>query len=120
MTLLNKDTRGEIHSVAEKADVIFITSNAGSRRANHHHKEFGHWCLVTKGAIIYLERPFGAVGQPTQQTFKPGDLFWTGPLMEHLMMFPEEAAFYCFSVGARDAESYETDTVRMDFQLDEQ
>lgn len=122
LRILCDDARGKIISIAERADVIKITSKMGARRANHYHKEFGHWCLVVYGCIEYWERKVGATDKPHVVKYYTGDLFWTGPMVEHLMLFPYDALtqFYCFSVGARGRESYETDTVRMDFKLDDQ
>lgn len=121
LRILCDDERGKIISIAERADVIKITSKLGARRANHFHKTYGHWCLVTVGSIESYERPVGSHDKPTVVWYYAGDLFWTGPMVEHLMLFPFDAVteFYCFSVGARDRESYETDTVRLDFKLDE-
>ncbi len=120
MKLLHQDNRGSIEGIAEKADVLRITSTAGSRRANHFHKRFGHWCVVIYGEIEYFERPVGSAEPPTKETYGMAELFYTAPSMEHLMVFPVDTEFYCFSTGARDGESYEEDTVRLDFQLDEQ
>lgn len=120
METLHKDERGEIISVAKHADVLRITSKAGSRRAGHYHRRFGHHCLVVSGEITYLERPLGAKRKPDVCTYKTGETFWTGAEMEHLMLFPIDTEFFCFSVGARDHENYEDDTVRLGFQLDEQ
>lgn len=118
--LLHKDARGEIFRLAEKADVLRITSNAGARRANHYHREFGHWCLVAVGSIEYGERPVGSNKRVKWTNYKEGQLFWTGPMIEHVMLFPDYAynEFYCFSVGARDSAAYELDTVHLDFDLD--
>lgn len=119
---LNADDRGEIFRIAQSADVIKVTSVQGARRANHYHKEHGHSCLVTLGSIHYYERAVGSQGKPSCTVFNVGDLFWTGPMIEHVMLFPtyKDNEFYCFSVGARDPESYEKDTVRLDFELDKQ
>lgn len=119
MNTLHTDERGEIIQVAEKADVLRITSNVGSRRANHFHRESGHWCLVISGMINYYERPVGAKESAAIRTYFPGDLFWTGPMVEHLMVFAQDTQFYCFSTGARDPAHYEADTVRLSFELDQ-
>jgi quercetin dioxygenase-like cupin family protein len=119
MTTLHADARGEIISIAEKADILLIKSLAGARRANHYHRRFGHWCLVSSGTIHYYERPCGSGEKPSMAIYKQGTLFWTGPNVEHLMVFPEDTEFYCYSVGARDGESYENDLVRLPYNLDE-
>lgn len=116
---LNKDERGNIARIAANADVLLIYSNKGARRANHWHRQHGHWCHVVSGSITYLERPVDSTQKPTVKIYAAGHRFWTGPNMEHLMLFTEPTEFFCFSVGARDAESYAADTVPLDFQLDE-
>lgn len=119
--LVFEDNRGAIFSICEKADVIRITSVKGAKRANHYHRNHGHVCIVTKGSIMYLERPVGSQNPPTQRYFKVGEQFSTEPMMEHLMLFPDHEVneFYCFSFGPRDAESYEQDTVRLETCLKE-
>lgn len=116
--LLNADGRGTIRRVASGADVLLITSLPGARRANHYHLLYGHHCLVVSGVIDYYERPAGSTEKPSHQTYVAGDLFWTPPNVEHLMLFQQPTTFYCFSVGARDPKHYEADTVRMPFELD--
>lgn len=116
--LLNTDARGTIRRVTSEADVLVITSLAGARRANHYHFIYGHWCLVVSGVIDYYERPAGSQDKPSRQTYIAGDLFWTGPKKEHLMLFLKFTTFYCFSEGARDPAHYEADTVRLSFELD--
>lgn len=116
------DDRGVIHTVIENEiidSVLFITSNPGSKRANHYHKASGHWCTVVKGSIHYYERPVGDKNHPVMKIIKQGDTFWTGPMVEHLMSFPEYTEFWCFSTGSRGQERYEDDLVRLDFNLDE-
>lgn len=110
-----EDKRGTIENVLKQADVIRIKSNKGSRRAGHYHKEFGHWCLVTKGDITYYERRHGTNETPTKTVYNVGDVFWTGTMLDHLMVFEnfDENEFYCFSEGNRDKENYETDTIRI-------
>lgn len=120
--LLCRDERGTIERIAPEADVIRILSKAGSRRANHYHKQHGHWCVVMTGEVTYLERPVGAGYKPSRRVYYKGDMFWTGPMVEHLMLFEDptdDTVFYCFSVGKRDQGSYEADTVRLPYRLDE-
>jgi hypothetical protein len=120
MKVLNNDERGTIIEVAKKADVLLISSRVGSRRANHYHKRFGHLCIVAEGCVHYYEREVGSKEKPTMKAYAKGETFDTRPMMEHLMLFPVETVFYCYSYGARDKENYEDDTVRLAFQLDEQ
>lgn len=114
-----RDNRGVIETLCKNVDVLRITSKAGTERANHWHKTSNHWCLVTKGIIEYFERPTGENVKPTVSFFEVGDLFYTGPMVEHTMFFPEDTEFYCFSGGDRTQEAYENDLVRFSKSLKE-
>jgi len=116
------DQRGVIEKICSNADVLKITSSKGARRANHYHKTTGHWCLVTEGSITYFERPVGSKDKPQVSKYQKGDIFWTGPMLEHLMLFEDYNynEFLCFSTGARNQEDYENDLVRLEFDLDNQ
>lgn len=121
MNILNKDERGVIEEICQDAHVLRITTKKGSRRAAHYHKTTGHWVFVTKGSIKYFERPVGSPSDPFIRTYKEGEIFYTGPLMAHLMLFEEyeDNEFLCFSTGKRDQINYENDLVRLDYNLDE-
>lgn len=113
------DERGKIEEICKNVDVLHISSVAGSKRANHYHKTSSHICLVTKGAIDYYERPVGSNEKPKKTTYLPGDVFYTGPLLEHTMSFSVYTEFTCYSMGDRSQESYENDLVRLPTPLDE-
>ena len=55
------DERGviEILEKNKTVDILKITSKINTRRAGHYHKTSGHWIFVTKGDLLYFERPFG-------------------------------------------------------------
>jgi quercetin dioxygenase-like cupin family protein len=115
------DNRGTIQNVFKdfQGDILKIVSVDGAKRANHYHKTTAHLCYVTYGSIKYYERPVGKDCKPKAYRFIEGDFFWTGPMMEHIMVFDEPTEFLCFSTGKRTKEEYEADLVRLDFQLDE-
>lgn len=115
------DIRGVIATVIDTPaeGVLFITSKAGTKRANHYHKTSGHYCVLTKGKMKYYERACGVQDKPKVMELGVGEVFWTGPMVEHLMVFTEDSEFWCFSTGCRNQENYEDDLVRLEYQLDE-
>lgn len=114
-----EDARGTIENIESHfyGDIIYIRSKAGTARANHYHKQSGHLCYVTHGKITYMERPVGSKERPTTVDVVAGQSFWTGPMMEHIMVFNVDAEFICLSTGCRSQEEYEKDLVRLDFDL---
>ena len=65
----HSDERGDIVKIFD--DVSFIRTFAGARRANHYHKTTGHWCYLTKGLVVYWERPVGSSEKPTHRAYAP-------------------------------------------------
>lgn len=115
------DDRGVIQEICKHSDVLRITSKRGSRRAAHFHKTSSHYCVVLQGSISYWERTVGSNDKPEKKVYYAGDIFYTGPMIEHLMVFEYDnfTEFYCFSLnGDRSQENYEADLVRLDFDLD--
>ncbi len=118
---LSADDRGAIFRICQDADVLRIICLPSTYRAAHYHKTSSHFCLVTGyGELHYWERPVGSQEKPDFKIYKHGDLFYTGPLLEHLMFFPGQGSeFLCLSTGPRDRASYERDLVRLDVKLNE-
>lgn len=121
MNKIYTDERGSIETIYEDNTSSFlkITSVKGASRANHYHKTSSHYCLLTEGRVKYYERPVGSEGKLTVQTFGPWEVFWTGPMMEHLMVFTEDSVMLCHSTGSRLQANYENDLVRLEYRLDE-
>ncbi len=115
-----EDERGAISTWLRGCDVLSVTSAAGTKRANHFHKTSGHLLVVTKGTIDYYERPVGSTQKPEHKTFGVGQQIWSGPMVEHQMVFNEACEFWFFSTGCRTQKEYEADLVRLDFDLSEQ
>lgn len=90
-----------------------ITSVAGAVRANHYHKTDWHYAYVVSGAIDYFWRAVGSKEQPTKRRFGPQTMFFTPPMVEHAMFFPEPTAFITFARNVRDTEHHEADLVRV-------
>ena len=47
-----------------------------------------------------------------------GDLLFTGPMVDHAMLYTEKTQIICLSKNPRDQKTYEEDTVRIDFMND--
>ena len=114
------DERGIIRTWLRGCDVLSVVSAAGTKRANHYHKTSGHLLLVTKGKLDYYERPVGSTQKPEHKIFVAGEQVWSGPMVEHQMVFQEACEFWFFSTGCRTQTEYEADLVRLPFDLSEQ
>lgn len=95
--------------------VAVITSKSGTMRANHYHKTDWHYAYVISGSILYFERSVGDKGIPEPRLFKAGEMFFTPPMKEHTMVFPEETIFVTMAKNVRSHESHEADLVRVEF-----
>ena len=117
-----RDARGELQVLLRDkiASVTRITSLAGTRRADHWHREDSHLCYVERGLVKYLERAVGSSAAPVAKLFAEGDMFFTGPNVEHSMEFLEDSVLYCFANRDRTQSDYETDLVRLAKPLVEQ
>jgi oxalate decarboxylase/phosphoglucose isomerase-like protein (cupin superfamily) len=87
---------------------------AGSVRANHYHKEDEHWLYVVDGEVEYYERAIGETELPPVQRFYEREMFYTPPMREHAMRFPEGAVLVSMSSRSRTHEEHEADVVRLE------
>ena len=53
-----------------------------------------------------------------KKTVKKNQLLYTGPLVDHAMLYTEETKLLVVSKNPRDQKTYEEDTVRIDFMND--
>ena len=109
------DERGSIVPLADEPmkSAVLISSVKGTVRANHYHKTDWHYCYLLKGAIDYYHRPVGSQQAPDIVKIKPGQNFFTPPMVEHAMVFTEDSEFICLGKNSRCQESYEADVVRV-------
>ncbi|HEX5611612.1 MAG TPA: hypothetical protein VFX67_03100, partial [Burkholderiales bacterium] len=66
------------------------------------------------GRIEYYHRPAGSSAAPQHISIAQGQMFFTGPMIEHAMVFPEDTVFLTFGRNSRAQEVYEADVVRVD------
>jgi quercetin dioxygenase-like cupin family protein len=112
-----RDARGDIIPLVDDTvmrSALLITSKKGAVRANHYHKTDWHFCYVLSGEIEYYERPVGSTRKPKRMRFKAGDMFFTPPMVEHTMLFPEDTTFLTLSRNPRNPAAYEKDLVRVE------
>jgi quercetin dioxygenase-like cupin family protein len=96
---------------------VLISSKKGSVRANHYHQTDWHYCYVLSGRIEYHHRPLGSKAKPEKAVFKAGEMFFTPPMVEHAMVFPEDSMFLTFGRNSRAQEVYEADVIRVESLL---
>lgn len=110
-----KDERGEIIPLSDLTmeSAVMISSKKGTVRANHYHQTDWHLCYVVSGSIDYYHRPHGSNDDPEHVHVKTGELFFTPPLVDHAMVFPEDTVFLTLGRNSRRQEVYEADVVRI-------
>lgn len=109
------DTRGAIQPLVDvpMESCVLIESRKGAVRANHFHRTDWHYCYVLSGSIDYYHRPQGSSATPKKVHVRAGEMFFTPPLVEHAMLFPEDTVFLAFGRNSRAQEVYEADVVRV-------
>lgn len=109
------DDRGEIQPLVDlmMESCVLIHSRKGSVRANHYHRSDWHFCYVISGSIEYLHRPQGSTQEPGSVLVREGQLFFTPPMVEHQMLFPEKTSFLVLGRNSRVQAVYEADVVRV-------
>jgi quercetin dioxygenase-like cupin family protein len=114
------DDRGEIRPIVDvpNQSVGILFTKKGAVRANHYHKTDWHYCYIVSGSIDYYERPLGSKEKPKHVKINAGQTFFTPPLVEHVMLFPEDTVFLTISRNPRTHEVYENDIVRVDLLKD--
>ena len=110
------DARGAIQPLVDEdmKSCVLISSKQGTVRANHYHKTDWHYCYVLKGLIEYYHRPTGSDAAPEKVTVEAEQMFFTPPMVDHSMVFPEDTVFITWGRNPRLQEVYEADVVRID------
>ncbi len=109
------DSRGEIQTLVDlmMESCVLIHSRKGTVRANHYHQTDWHFCYVLSGSIEYLHRAHGSAANPKRVMVKKGQLFFTPPMVDHAMLFPQKTTFLVLGRNSRLQEAYEADVVRI-------
>ena len=110
------DKRGNILSIVDEPvkNVSIITCTPGSIRSNHYHYEDFHFMYVLEGDFDYFYKDIN-----TKEIFyykvMEGDTIFTPPNEIHACYFPKRTSLIVSSKNSRDQNTYEADTVRVDF-----
>ena len=109
------DVRGRIQPLVDlpMQSCVLISSAKGTVRANHYHQTDWHFCYVLSGSIEYHHRPHGSDRKPDKVVLKAGQMFFTPPMVDHAMVFPEDTVFLTLGKNSRAQEVYEADVVRI-------
>ena len=108
-----EDHRGKILPIVHDiANVQMIWSKKGALRANHYHKTDTHTCYLVTGSMDYYWRNHGE-SKIHKEQFVAGDLFKTGPLIDHEMVFTDDSTMVVVSEHQRDAVTYDEDIVKI-------
>jgi quercetin dioxygenase-like cupin family protein len=109
------DERGSIQPLVDVSmeSCVLISSKKGSVRANHYHKTDWHYCYVLSGEIEYYHRPTGSNAKPEKVIVRAGENFFTPPMVDHAMVFPQDTVFLTFGRNSRAQPVYEADVVRI-------
>ena len=112
----DNDIRGSIVSIVDDVvqNVSLITCNAGSIRSNHYHKKDFHYMYVLEGEIDYFNKE---INNDVVHYFKvkKDDIIFTPKNEIHATFFPSRTKLIVSSKLPRDQETYENDTVRVEF-----
>ena len=110
------DQRGAIQPLVDISmeSCVLISSKKGTVRANHYHKTDWHFCYVISGSVEYYHRPHGSQQKPEKVLIRTGQQFFTPPMVDHAMVFPEDTVFLTLGRNSRAQEVYEADVVRID------
>ena len=114
------DDRGIIQPLCDlnMKSASLIVSKPNSWRANHYHKKDWHFIYVLIGSFEYYFKKTNSGEKTKKKIVKKGDLLFTGPMIDHAMLYTEETEILCLSKNPRDQKTYEEDTVRIDFMND--
>jgi len=108
------DDRGLILPIVHDfANVQMIYSYKGAIRANHYHKTDSHYCYMVTGKVRYLWRNHGE-DTIHEEYFTKGQIFLTGPNIDHEMIFEEDSVMVVVSEHKRDASTYDEDIVKIE------
>ena len=112
----DEDSRGNIISIVDDTikNVSLISCKAGSLRSNHFHKRDYHYMYVLEGEIDYFYKGLNS-DIIKYLKVKKDNIIFTPNNEIHATFFPVETRLIVSSRLPRDQETYENDTVRVNF-----
>ncbi len=117
-----KDDRGSIEMIMESCNIgsiSRISTEPNHGRASHYHLHDGHIIIINEGQIEIYERKANTDDRPTKTILNKGDIYFTGPMIEHYMFMPCYTVFDCYSLLPRNSSNYESETIRFNHNLKE-
>ena len=111
------DNRGFIQPLCDlnMKSASLIYTKPDQWMANHYHKEDWHFIYVIKGEFEYYFKKTNSDEKIKKKIVKAGELLFTGPMIDHAMLYTMETELLVMSKNPRDQKTYEEDTVRIDF-----
>ena len=111
------DNRGFIQPLCDlnMKSASLIHTKADEWRANHYHKKDWQFIYVIKGEFEYYFRTTKSEENIKKKIVNEGQLLFTGPMIDHAMLYTKETEILVLSKNPRDQKTYEEDTVRIDF-----
>ena len=112
----DKDERGSIVSIVDirVQNVSIITCKQNVLRSNHYHLKDFHLMYVMEGEIDYFFKNLNS-NDISYYKVKEGDIIFTPNNEIHATYFQKKTTLIVSSFLPRDQETYEKDTVRVDF-----
>jgi cupin superfamily acireductone dioxygenase involved in methionine salvage len=95
-------------------DVAYITSLAGSIRANHLHKLDWHLTFLISGGMIYDWQDSKKEKENRLINVTSGQLVFTPANTPHKMTFTQDSTFIAISRLNRSHEEYSADTIKLE------
>ena len=114
--LRSEDNRGSILSIVDDniKNVSIIKCNANSIRSNHYHLTDYHYMYVLTGEIDYFYKGIENHDVRYLKVKEKQNIF-TPPLEIHATYFRVPTTLIVSSLNPRDTQTYEKDTVRVEF-----
>ncbi len=111
------DDRGFIQPLCDlnMKSASLIYSKANVWRANHYHKEDWHFIYVIRGEFEYYFRKTNSNEDIKKKIVSQSQLLFTGPMVDHAMLYTKESELLVVSKNPRDQKTYEEDLVRIKF-----
>lgn len=109
------DARGQLQHLVDApfGSALVMTSVKGAVRGRHYHKTDYHYTWLQSGELLYAHRPAGQSGPYQRWVIRPGQLFYTPPMYEHVMEFTADSVAVVLARNHRTMDHYEADTVRL-------
>jgi len=112
----DSDDRGRILSIVDHTikNVSIIESYPNTMRSNHFHYKDFHFMYVLEGEINYFFKPLES-DEVNYLKIQSGQTIFTPNNEIHSCHFPKNTKLVVSSGFPRDQETYEADTVRVEF-----